>query len=153
MNTPTGSEYMALLEKLRYIQSVTGVQVELPAGGLDEEDVQDIREMYQVITEGSIQFNQREMTLEFTRQTMKQILEAAQRGQGVTYTSSGGEGLITLLDTDVPLGPADINISFVPLASEAELQQILRRMKAKDVYTLNVRVVTGYAIYPKWLRK
>jgi hypothetical protein len=52
MNTPRGTEYMLLLEKLRYIQTVTGVQVEIPSGGLDEEDVQDIREMYAVITCG-----------------------------------------------------------------------------------------------------
>jgi hypothetical protein len=144
---------MDLLEKLRYIQDVTGVRVEIPADGLDDEDVQDIQEMYQVITEGRVEFRQRELTLEFSRQTIQQILQAVQRGQGVTYTSAGGESLITLLDTDIPLGPANFTISFVPLASESELRQILRDMKPRDAHTLKVRVVTGYVTYAHWPRR
>jgi|SRR5690606_8405692 hypothetical protein len=153
MNISKGSDYLRLLEKLRYIQTVTGVQVEIPADGLDDEDVLDIEEMYQVLTEGRVEFRQRELTLEFNRQTMRQILQAVQRGQGVTYTSSGGDSLITLLDTDVPLGPANFTISFVPLASESELREALRTMKPNDAYTLKVRVVTGYVTYANWPKK
>lgn len=143
---------MDLLEKLRYIQTVTGVQVEIPAAGLSDEDAQDILEMYQVVTEGEIEFRQRELSLEFSRETIEQVLQAVERGQGVTYTSSGGEGLITLLDTDIPLGPANLTLSFVPVASEGELRQILREMQPGDIYTLMVRVVEGHVVYPNWRR-
>lgn len=159
LDSPSSLEFMVvnddfenLVEKLCHIQRKTGVRLRLGKMALDAETVKLIEETYAAVSAGKAELANVDLTLKLSKQSVEVALKAKHLGLDMTYSTMEAESRVTILNTDIPLGPASWNISAaIPKLSVEELQTILDNMAQGDYRPIPLQVLRANVEYINWL--
>jgi hypothetical protein len=143
-------EFMNLVEKLCLIQGNFGCRLTLKDWSISNSDEKVINDLVTIFETGQLALQNTNIAPTLEKDALELSLETLLTGKAITWFIQDVETTVTLLETDIPLGPAKWKITGIPNIPIEELEATLADMEPGDKTQINFVVYEGVVEFLKW---
>ncbi len=140
------------VEQLCMIQQKTRCSLALADWQISTEDAHVIRDLAQICEHGRVDLQGRTMTIDLKRGGLDILRGVLSTRETSRLVMTQSDTSVSLLGTDVPLGPSTWDMTVTPQISLDELEKAMTRMGPDDGMKINFLVLSGEAEYAHWLQ-
>lgn len=147
---PIEPVFYDLVRKLCVIQESTGRFFKLPDKGISRKDAYAIDELFDIVQDGVVTYNNMTMTLDLKTQGLNMLLDLHKQGKPIHLVLTTPESYVELFGEKIQVGPlVRDTIGYVEM-NFVELENLIKPLLQEDSLKVKLINVSGTETFSKW---
>ena len=158
-NFPTSNQevidpvFYDLVKKLCIVQDKTGHFFRIPNEGISRKDAQSIRELFEIVENGIVNYTDMIMNLELKPEELQMLLSLHKQGKPIHMNLTTPDSYVELFGNDIHTGPMIRDTTGFVEMSAADLENSMKFLSSEDALNIKLINVNGTESFSNWKLK